>query len=154
MPKFEDFTESAQAAAQLAGKIMERYGHSQVDTEHLLLALFEQADAIDPRILVVLDIDTAGITEGLDRTLRNLTKPIFFKPNAGKISITPRVRQVMEQANEAAIQLKDEKISGEDILLAILDEQKTPAARELERAGFTRKRFYAAMLKFRDQDND
>ena len=42
MMRFDRFTERAQEAAMRAYEILQRYGHSQVDTEHLLLALIEQ----------------------------------------------------------------------------------------------------------------
>ena len=42
MMRFDRFTERAQEAAQRAAEIIQRYGHNQIDTEHILLALIEQ----------------------------------------------------------------------------------------------------------------
>ena len=44
MMRFDRFTERAQDAATRAYEILQRYGHNQVDTEHILLALLEQTD--------------------------------------------------------------------------------------------------------------
>ena len=41
MMRFDRFTERAQEAAQRAAEIIQRYGHNQIDTEHILLALIE-----------------------------------------------------------------------------------------------------------------
>ena len=42
MMRFDRFTERAQEDAQRAAEIIQRYGHNQIDTEHILLALIEQ----------------------------------------------------------------------------------------------------------------
>jgi len=44
MMRFDRFTERAQEAAQRAAEIIQRYGHNQIDTEHILLALIEQPE--------------------------------------------------------------------------------------------------------------
>jgi ATP-dependent Clp protease ATP-binding subunit ClpA len=152
MLRFEDFTESAQAAAKHAEEVMEHYGHSHVDTEHFLLALMEQPGAIDPRILKSLKVDPQVVVQGLDRYLQVLTKPIFHKRVTEKVTITTRLHRVLERAIETALQWREDKVSGEYIILAILEGHKTPGAQELENAGLTRTRFYAALLKVRDQD--
>jgi ATP-dependent Clp protease ATP-binding subunit ClpC len=152
MLRYEDFTENAQAAARLAEVIMQRYGHGQIDTEHFLLALIEQPGAIDPRLLALLDIDTSSIAAGLDRALRILTKPIFRKPGTEKVVITPRLHRAIERANENAIQLEEKKITGEDMLLAILNERNSPSAGVLEKAGLNRVHLSAAIRKIRARD--
>ena len=57
MMQFERFTERAQDAAMRAYEILQRYGHSQVDIEHLLLALLEQPEGMVPQILEKMDVD-------------------------------------------------------------------------------------------------
>ena len=57
MMRFERFTERAQDAAARAYEILQRYGHNQVDTEHILLALLEQTDGVIPQILERLSVD-------------------------------------------------------------------------------------------------
>jgi ATP-dependent Clp protease ATP-binding subunit ClpA len=51
MMRFDRFTERAQEAAQRAAEIIQRYGHNQIDTEHILLALIEQPQGVIPQIL-------------------------------------------------------------------------------------------------------
>ncbi len=38
-----------------------RFGHTEVDTEHLLLALLEQRDGLIPRLLARADVDTGAL---------------------------------------------------------------------------------------------
>ena len=140
MMRFDRFTERAQEAAQRAAEIIQRYGHNQIDTEHILLALIEQPQGVIPQILENLKVDSDALTERLDYILRTSPKANIFGGGAGQIFITPRVKRIIDLANEEANRLKDEYISTEHIFLAILSERSTPAARLLEGAGVTRER--------------
>ncbi|RPJ28864.1 MAG: AAA family ATPase [Chloroflexi bacterium] len=147
--RFDRFTERAQEAAQRAAEIIQRYGHNQIDTEHILLALIEQPGGVIPQILEKLSVSPEALTERLDATLRASPKANIFGGGAGQIFITPRVKRIIDLANEEANRLKDEYISTEHIFLAILTERNTPAARILESAGLTRDRVYTAVQDLR-----
>ncbi len=149
MMRFDRFTERAQEAAQRAAEIIQRYGHNQIDTEHILLALIEQPEGVISQILEMLNVDTRALTERLDYILRTSPKANIFGGGAGQIFITPRVKRIIDLANEEANRLKDEYISTEHIFLAILSERSTPAARLLEGAGVTRERVYEAVQRIR-----
>jgi len=149
MMRFDRFTERAQEAAQRAAEIIQRYGHNQIDTEHILMALIEQPGGVIPQILEVLKIDASVLTERLDYILRTSPKANIFGGGTGQIFITPRVKRIIDLANEEANRLKDEYISTEHIFLAILSERSTPAARLLEGAGVTRERVYDAIQQIR-----
>ena len=149
MMRFDRFTERAQEAAQRAAEIIQRYGHNQIDTEHILLALIEQPGGVIPQILEKLNVSSEALTERLDATLRASPKANIFGGGAGQIFITPRVKRIIDLANEEANRLKDEYISTEHIFLAILTERNTPAARILESAGLTRDRVYDAIQDLR-----
>jgi ATP-dependent Clp protease ATP-binding subunit ClpC len=149
MMRFDRFTERAQEAAQRAAEIIQRYGHNQIDTEHILLALIEQPQGVIPQILDMLKVDAAGLTDRLDYILRTSPKANIFGGGAGQIFITPRVKRIIDLANEEANRLKDEYISTEHIFLAILNERSTPAARLLEGAGVTRERVYETVQQIR-----
>ncbi len=149
MMRFDRFTERAQEAAQRAAEIIQRYGHNQIDTEHILLALIEQPRGVIPQILEYLKVDPNSLTERLDYILRTSPKANIFGGGAGQIFITPRVKRIIDLANEEANRLKDEYISTEHIFLAILNERSTPAARLLEGAGVTRERVYEAITQIR-----
>jgi len=149
MMRFDRFTERAQEAAQRAAEIIQRYGHNQIDTEHILLALIEQPQGVITQILENLKVDTNALTERLDYILRTSPKANIFGGGAGQIFITPRVKRIIDLANEEANRLKDEYISTEHIFLAIMSERSTPAARLLEGAGVTRERVYEAIQQIR-----
>jgi ATP-dependent Clp protease ATP-binding subunit ClpC len=149
MMRFDRFTERAQEAAQRAAEIIQRYGHNQIDTEHILLALIEQPQGAIPQLLEYLKVEASGLTERLDFILRTSPKANIFGSGAGQIFITPRVKRIIDLANEEANKLKDEYISTEHIFLAILSERNTPAARLLEGTGLTRDRVFEAVQQMR-----
>ncbi len=149
MMRFDRFTERAQEAAQRAAEIIQRYGHNQIDTEHLLLALIEQPQGVVLQILEILKVDPQILQERLDYILKTSPKASIFGGGAGQIFITPRVKRIIDQANEEASRLKDEYISTEHIFLAILSEKNTPASRLLETTGITRERVLDAITQLR-----
>ena len=138
--RFDRFTERAQDAAARAYEIVQRYQHTQVDTEHIFLALLEQNDGAVPQLLDELTIDVAAMRDRLDAELRNSPKVAVYGGGVGQIFYTPRVRTVLELAQGEANRLKDEFISTEHIFLAILSERNTPASRILQQFGITRER--------------
>jgi ATP-dependent Clp protease ATP-binding subunit ClpC len=149
MMRFDRFTERAQEAAQRAAEIIQRYGHNQIDTEHILLALIEQPGGVIPQILEILSVNADALSERIDSALRSTPKANIFGGGAGQIFITPRVKRIIDLANEEANRLKDEYISTEHIFLAILTERNTPAARILESAGLNRDRVFDAIMQIR-----
>ncbi len=150
MMRFDRFTERAQEAAQRAAEIIQRYGHNQIDTEHMLLALIEQPEGAISQILENLNIQGVDLIDRLDYVLKNTQKAsIFGSRGAGQVFITPRVKRIVDVANQEANRLKDEFISTEHLFLAVLDEKNTPASRLLETEGLTKDRVYGAIDQIR-----
>ena len=149
MMRFDRFTERAQEAAQRAAEIIQRYGHNQIDTEHILLALIEQPQGVVTQILEILAVDPAILIAKLDEVLKNSPKASIFGGGAGQIFITPRVKRVMEIANDEASRLKDEYISTEHLFLAILSERNTAAIKVLTESGIDKNRVQDAVNQLR-----
>ena len=149
MMRFDRFTERAQDAAARSYEILQRYGHNQVDTEHLLLALLEQPDGAIPEVLNTLSVNVETLKRRLDEVLRASPKASIYGGGAGQVFITPRVKRIIDLANEEANRLKDEFISTEHIFLAILSERNTAVARILQEAGIERERVLTAVKEIR-----
>ncbi|HEY46373.1 MAG: Clp protease [Anaerolineae bacterium SM23_ 63] len=147
--RFDRFTERAQDAAQRAAEIIQRYGHNQIDTEHIFLALIEQPQGVIPQILERLNVDIEDLTDRIDHQLRTTPKANIYGGGAGQIFITPRVKRVVDMANQEANRLNDEYISTEHLFLAILSERNTAIARLLTEVGITKDRVYDAVKEIR-----
>lgn len=149
MMRFDRFTERAQDAAQRAAEIIQRYGHNQIDTEHILIALIEQPQGVISQILEKLNVDIATLTDRIDSQLRTTPKANIYGGGAGQIFITPRVKRVVDMANQEANRLNDDYISTEHLFLAILSERNTAIARVLSEEGITKDRVYDAVKEIR-----
>jgi ATP-dependent Clp protease ATP-binding subunit ClpB len=97
-----------------------RYGHTEVDTEHLMLALLEQPEGLIPRLLARADVDTGALRAALEETLER--RPRVSGPGSGAAQpgITRGLAQVLDDAEQEAQRLKDEYVSVEHVLLAIV----------------------------------
>ncbi len=149
MMRFERFTERAQDAAARAYEILQRYGHNQVDTEHILLALLEQTDGVIPQLLEKLTVDVDAMRSRLDEILKASPKAAIYGHGTNQVFITPRVKRIIDLANEEANRLRDEYISTEHIFLAILNERNTAVAKILADNNITRDRVNDAIKDLR-----
>jgi ATP-dependent Clp protease ATP-binding subunit ClpC len=149
MIRFDRFTERAQDAAARAYEILQRYGHNQVDTEHILLALLEQNDGVVPQIMEQLQADPAAIRGRLDEILQASPKAAIYGQGNNQVFITPRVKRIIDLANEEANRLRDEYISTEHIFMAILSERNTAVAKILKDHNIERDRVYDTVKDIR-----
>jgi ATP-dependent Clp protease ATP-binding subunit ClpC len=139
MMRFDKFTERAQDAAMRAYEILQRYQHSQADTEHFFLALLEQPNGLVPEIFEKMGVEPELLMDRLDRVLSASPK-VGGSINiaVGQVYITPRLKRVLDNAQEEAKNMQDQYISTEHLLLAICDERNTPSARILQEVEITK----------------
>ncbi len=150
MMRLDRFTERAQAAAQRAVQIMARYGHTQVDTEHIFLAVLEQPEGVIPDLMERLGADVEQVQEKLDGALKDSAKAnVYGGGGMGQVFITPRVKRVLDRANGEANRLNDDYISTEHIFLAIASEKDTLPARILREQGISKERIYEVVQEVR-----
>ena len=141
MLQFDRFTERAQDAAHRAYDILHRYGHTQVDSEHILLALLEQSDGVVQQILERLSIDISAMRSRVDDALLQSPRTAtIYGQGANQVFITPRLKSVIDRANEEANRLRDEYISTEHIFLALFGERNTAISKLFEDMNITRDR--------------
>ncbi|MBQ6509322.1 MAG: AAA family ATPase [Flexilinea sp.] len=150
MMRFDRFTENAQEAAQRAVEILQRYEQNQIDTEHMLLALFEKPEGLVEQILDELDVPTRTVCERLDYLLRTTTKANIYGGGAGQVFITPNVRRIIDQAYAESKRLGEELIGTEHLFLAILNEKGTAVASLLSEYGITRVKVLEIVMKSRN----
>ena len=110
-----------------------RYGHTEVDTEHLLFALLEQPDGLVPRLLVRADVDTGALRAAVEGALER--RPRVSGPGAdgGQPALTRALGQLLDAAEQEAQRLKDEYVSVEHVVLAMLGSNREQGAGKLLR---------------------
>jgi len=153
MMRFDRFTEKAQEAAMRAYEILQQYKHTQVDTEHMFLALAQQEDGTIPQILQQSEANVEIIVRKLETVLESAPKSgnngFGGSAPTAQVFITPRLKRVMDVAQEEAAKMKDEYVGTEHIFLAIASERNTPSANILREAGVTKERIADAVRDLR-----
>ena len=142
------FTEKSQEALRNAQALATRRNHQSVDVEHLLAALCEETDGLTAALLSGSGIAPSAVRERVEQELNRI--PQVSGPGAGtqQVYITQRLSRMLTQAEDAAKELKDEYVSVEHLLLAMLDDSGS-VGRLLKSLGMTRERFMAALQKVR-----
>lgn len=148
--RFDRFTEMAQEAIGLAQEILERFHHSQLDVEHLLLALLEQEGGLVPQLLEKMGVNPEDLKARVEKSLETIPKVYYrYEGGIGQIYITPRLKRVFDIAAEEASRLKDEYIGVEHIFIAISSDREGPSYRILSSFGIDRERIYKALASIR-----
>jgi ATP-dependent Clp protease ATP-binding subunit ClpB len=143
-------THKSQEAFAEAEKKAVSYGHVEVDGEHLLWALLDQADGLVPRLLQRMDIRPDVLKKEIESVLDR--KPRVSGPGveAGKIYVSQRLSRTMVTAENEAKRLKDEYVSVEHLLMALLTEgDKVPSGSILKQAGIDRERLLKTLTEVR-----
>ena len=111
--RFEQLTERARDAMQRAQQIMAERQHTQLDVEHLLLALLDQPDGVVPRLLGQAGADPGALRDDLQAELSR--RPRVTGPAAapGQVMVTQRLARLLDAAEREAGRLKDEYVSVE-----------------------------------------
>lgn len=123
--KSDDFTEQAQEILGKSHEVVRRYRHSQWDVEHVLMAIFEQPDGAAGRILASLGAPVDAARERLHQVLETTPK---LEYESNQIFMTPRARNMLDEAKSEAERLNDEFISSEHLLIAVAKDDKGPSA--------------------------
>ncbi|TLM65370.1 MAG: ATP-dependent chaperone ClpB [Deltaproteobacteria bacterium] len=144
------FTLKSQEALQAAQSLAVRCGHVEVDGEHLLLALCEQEGGLVPRLVARLDLDPAALGRAVREELQQ--RPAVSGPGAepGKVFVTQRFSALLVKAEDEAKRLKDDYISVEHLLLALVEEgSRTASGRLLKQFNLTRERLLQVLTEVR-----
>ena len=139
------FTEKAQEALAASQRLAAKLSHQQVEAEHLLLALLDQEGGLATAILTKSDIPTEGVNLKVHRELEKLPR---VSGGGDQVYVGSRLNRLLGQAEEEAKRLKDEYLSVEHLLLAMLDDAGT-AGRVLKEFGATRERILKALQEVR-----
>src|SRR5260370_6451026 len=137
-------TEKTQEAIQQAQTLAQEAQHQEITPEHLLFALLQQQDGTVRPIVQQIGVDPTRVEAELKAQLDKLPKVYGAETYLGS-----RLRRLLDSASTAMERLKDEYLSTEHLLLAIVDEANSEGARVLQRAGVTREKILQALTAVR-----
>jgi len=144
--RLDKFTQRGQEAILASQELAQSYNHSQIEPEHLLLALLQQEDGVVPEIMAQMGAQPAAVQSQLETDLAR--RPKVYGGNV-QPGISGQLGRVIQDAQAEAAAMRDEYVSTEHLLLALLGENGGAAARLLGRLGITRDRVLAALTAIR-----
>ncbi|HYB90100.1 MAG TPA: ATP-dependent chaperone ClpB [Candidatus Binataceae bacterium] len=142
------FTEKLQEALGRAQNAALTAQNQAIDVEHLLRAMLEDDEGLAASVLKLAGIDGATVRRKLDAELAKIPKVTGAGTDASQVYATQRLGRVLARAEQEAGKLKDEYISVEHVLIAMLDEPGA-ASRILRDAGLTHDLLLATLQKVR-----
>ena len=114
----QNFTQKSMSAISEAHNFAIRYKHSEIKTEHLLLALINQMDGLIPNILQKMGINPAELTKKLEAKLNSMPK---IEGGVGEARPNAEVNRIIVGAEDYAKKMGDSYISTEHLFLAAFD---------------------------------
>ncbi len=133
--RLDKFTQRAQEAVLEAQEIALEYNHSQVEPEHLLIALLEQSEGVVPQIVSKLSLNPQGLSQQVRGELGN--KPKVYGATV-QTSLSPALGGVLRLAQREAEGMRDEYVSTEHLFIALTDKVAGPVQRLLQGYGITK----------------
>ena len=112
---YDQFTLKAQDAIQQANSIAQQEDHSEIGTEHLLLALLEQEDGVIPPLVERIGLKVSTLIQQVEDLLATYPR---ITGNA-QVSFSPELSKIIAKAEIEVTSLKDEYLSTEHLFLAI-----------------------------------
>jgi len=141
----QKYTVKAQEAIAESSRLAQKYNHSLIDEEHLLLALMEQSDGVIPPLLDRLGIHKESLQDELTGILSS--KPRAYGDTM-ETTLSPALRKILVAAEKEGANLKDEYISTEHLLLALADSAGVGQAL-LKKAGVKKDAILQALVSIR-----
>jgi ATP-dependent Clp protease ATP-binding subunit ClpC len=145
-------TERAQEAFQMAYEILQRMSHSQLDVEHLFLALLEQADGTVPELLRKMGVDAKSVQRRVEDVLTAVPKTQYggtFGGSMAQVYATPRLNALAMAADAESQRMGDTVIGCDHLFLAIAMERNSPSARILRDMGVDDQKIFLAIREIR-----
>ena len=142
------FTEKLQEALGRAQNAALAAHNQAVDVEHLLAALLEENDGLGASILSLAGVDRAAVQAKLTAELKKIPQVTGGGSDSAQVYATQRLGRVLARAEQEAGKLKDDYVSVEHVLIAILDEPGA-AAKILREAGLSHDKLMATLKQVR-----
>ncbi len=145
--RFDRLTIKSQELVQKTQALAAERGNQQIEPEHFLAAMISDREGIAVALLRKLGAAPEGIAAEAVRAVERL--PQVSGAGGGDVFLSPRAKSLLEAASAEATQMKDDYVSIEHILLAVIAEKGGEAGRILDRAGVTRDAVLKALKDMR-----
>ncbi len=144
--RLDKMTTKAQEAFQAAQELAEQRNHQELTPEHVLSALLTQEQGIVPSLLRKMGIETEVVSSAIARALDEQPQ---VKGAAAEIYVGRRLKDLIADAQKRSQDFKDEYVSSEHILLALVGGNHGAATRALKDSGIKESALLSALAEVR-----
>ncbi len=145
--QFEKFTIKSQEAIQASQGFAEQKGHQEIQPEHLLRVLLDQADGVVLPVLQKMGVDPKSLLSEVDIFLGR--QPSVEGGGFGQVSLSRGLKKILDLSFTIAKEMQDEFVSQEHLFIAILSDGDTSIAKLLRSRGVTKDAFLKALVSIR-----
>ena len=133
---FNNYTIKSQEAIQQAQVIANGFEHQQIENEHIFKGILETDDNVLPYLLKKYEIDNDTLTKVIEAELKR-----YPKVSGGQTTLSQSTGKTLTQAQTIANKMKDDYVTIEHLILAIID-SKSAVSKILNEHGITKKKSY------------
>ena len=142
------WTQKAREAIDGAKTIATRHGQQQIGVEHVLFALLNDSQGLIPNLLAKMGVQVQALIARNEEAINRLPR-ITGSTEMGKIYITGELERTLVRAEDLAGEMKDEYMSVEHLVLAMIADAKSTVGSMLKDAGVTKDAFLQALRSVR-----
>jgi len=144
----DKYTTKVREALGAARDMAQHHGQQQFDAEHVLFALLKDSQGLIPNLFTKIGVNLPTLEAQLEESV-NRKPRITGSIEADKFYISNDLANILMRAEDAAKEMKDEYVSVEHLILGVMRNGATDAARVIKSAGVTEKNFLAALQEVR-----
>ena len=145
----EKYTQKSLEAIRAAQEIVIRNQNMQIDQQHLLLALLNQEGGLIAQLLKKMKVDANRMVNACEREIGRIAKVGGPGREADKVYISQSMDAALIEAEEQAAAMKDEFVSVEHLMLALIEKPNGPVKSIFAEFGVSREAFLGALQKVR-----
>ena len=145
----QKFTQKSLEAIQEAQNIALEHNSMQIEQEHLVCALLEQKDGLIPQLMKKMGTDPDALLHAVEQRIEGLPGVTGPGRESGKIYVSGDVDQNLAAAEREAGRMKDEYVSVEHIMMAVLEKPNTGMSRIFQQFGVTKDQFLSVLATVR-----
>ena len=144
----DKYTTKVREALGAAQNVAQHHGQQSFDAEHVLFALLKDSQGLVPNLFTKIGANLPTLTAQMEESI-NRKPRITGQIEADKFYISNDLANILMRAEDAAKEMKDEYVSVEHLILGIMRNGATDAAKAIKSAGVTEKNFLAALREVR-----
>ena len=145
----QKFTQKSLEAIQEAQNLAIENNNMQIEEEHLVAAQLQQRDGLIPQLLKKMHVDCDAVQRAVAEKISRIPGVTGPGREAGKIYVSADVDAVLTAAEKEADRMKDEYVSVEHIMLAILNRPNNAMKDVFQRFGIEKNAFLTALSSVR-----